>query len=163
MKLTQFQSQVAALIQQVREAPGIPTFWLPISYVMAHVQIESGFDPSVYASDYATTGSVGLMQVARATAADVYKAWPRAFGSTPDQKDPLTSLTTGMLYLRTCYDYLLPIFQAPLAYKHVCMAYNEGPGNAGRGVADLGYYYKWRSAQQAFAYLDEEPTVPSNS
>jgi hypothetical protein len=29
-KLTKFQSQTAALIQQIRLAPGIPTFWLPI-------------------------------------------------------------------------------------------------------------------------------------
>ena len=163
MKLTKFQSQVASYIQQIRMAPGIPTAWLPVSYVMAHAQIESGFEPAVLAGDYASTGSVGLMQVTKATAEEVYRAYPQAFMQAPmkalDQAEPLTSLTTGMLYLRTCYNYLLPIFHSPLAYRHVCMAYNEGPGNAGKGVTDLSYYYKWYSAQQGFAYLDSEPMV----
>jgi soluble lytic murein transglycosylase-like protein len=157
MKLTTFQSQTASMIQQIRLAPGIPTFWLPISYVMAHVQIESGFDPAIYAGDYATTGSVGLMQVEAATAGEVQRRWPSAFPSPAlPQTDPYTSLLTGMLYLRECYDYLLPIFHAPLTYRHVCMAYNEGPGNAGRGVAAAAYYYKWRSSQEEFVFLDSE-------
>ncbi len=157
-KLTQTQARIAALIQQVREAPGIPTFWLPISTVMAHVQIESGFDASIEAADFPTTGSVGLMQVEAATAAEVAAQYPAAKLVLP-QTDALTSLTAGMLYLRDCYDYLLPIFGAPLLYRHVCVAYNEGPGNAAKGVADFAYYYKWYSAQQLYAYLDSDPTV----
>ena len=72
----------------------------------------------------------------------------------PAQTEPYTSICPGMLYLRTCYNYLLPIFKAPLAYRHVCVAYNEGPGNAGKGIADMAYYIKWLSAQQKFAFLD---------
>lgn len=158
MKLTQTQAKIAALIQEVREAPGIPTFWLPLSYVMAHVQIESEFDAAVKAGDFAATGSVGLMQVEMATAAQVAGQYPLAKIALP-QTDPLTSLTTGMLYLRDCYDYLLPVFGAPLLYRHVCVAYNEGPGNAADGLADFAYYYKWYSAQQLYAYLDTEPSV----
>lgn len=157
-KLTSTQASIAALIQQAREAPGIPTAWLSISTVMAHVQIESGFDASIEAADFPTTGSVGLMQVERATAAQVIGQYPAA-GLTLPQTDAFTSLCTGMLYLRDCYDYLLPIFGAPLLYKHVCVAYNEGPGNAGKGIADYSYYYKWFSAQQLYAYLDNNPTV----
>jgi soluble lytic murein transglycosylase-like protein len=159
-KLTQFESRVAALIQQIRLAPTIPTFWLPISYVMAHVDIESGFNPLVKASDFDTTGSIGLMQVEATTAAEVIRRWPAAGLSLP-QTDPYTSLCTGMLYLRECYDYLKPKFSAPLSYTHVAMAYNEGPSNAGNGVADLAYYYKWRSAQNLFAFLDTEPMAGS--
>jgi soluble lytic murein transglycosylase-like protein len=162
MKITKFQSQVAAMIQQVREAPGIPTFWLPVSYVMAHVEIESGFDPNIYAGDYQTTGSAGLMQVERATAGDIQREYAHlanvALNSdgSLNQLDAYTSIVTGMLYLRTCYNYLLPIFKAPLAYRHVCMAYNEGPGNAGKGIQDTSYYYKWLSAQVGFSALDSE-------
>ena len=158
MKLTQTQAQIAALIQQAREAPGIPTFWLPISTVMAHVQIESGFDAGIQAADFPTTGSVGLMQVEAATAAQIIGQYPAA-GLTLPQTDAYTSLATGMLYLRDCYNYLLPIFGAPLLYKHVCVAYNEGPGNAAKGIADFAYYYKWYSAQQLYAYLDSDPSV----
>lgn len=157
-KLTQIQAQIAALIQQIRDAPGIPTAWLPISYVMAHVQIESGFDASIEAADFAATGSVGLMQVEAATAAQVAGQYQAAKIVLP-QTDAWTSLCTGMLYLRDCYDYLLPVFGAPLLYRHVCVAYNEGPGNAANGLADSAYFYKWFSAQQIYAYLDSEPEV----
>lgn len=152
-KLSQIEAATAALIQQIREAPGIPTAWLPISYVMAHVRIESGFDPTVKAADFARTGSIGLMQVEATTASEVGVRWPAA-KITLAQTDPYTSLVTGMLYLRTCRDYLLPIFKAPLLYRHVCVAYNEGPGNAGKGIADQAYWYKWLSAQQGYAFLD---------
>ena len=152
--------QLVKLIQTCRMAPRIPTAWLPVSYVMAHIEIESGFDPNIKASDFATTGSVGLMQVASPTVGDVSKAWPNLPGVMYDsnqkmvQTDPYTSICTGMLYLHTCKEYLLPIFYAPLSYRHIAMAYNEGPGNAGRGIADDAYYYKWLSAQQRFAFLD---------
>jgi soluble lytic murein transglycosylase-like protein len=160
-KLTASEILAAKLIQQVRLAPGIPTFWLPVSYVMAHVEIESGFNPTIKASDYASTGSVGLMQVEAATAAQTIKQFPKGFPQAPtSQTDPYTSLCTGMLYLEVCRNYLLPIFGAPLEYQHIAMAYNEGPGNAGAGVADPAYYYKWLSAQQRFAFLDmPAPTV----
>ena len=112
---------------------------------MAHIQIESGFDPSIKASDFATTGSVGLMQVAAPTLGDIKRDYPAAANTLAlSQTDPLASICAGMLYLRTCYNYLLPIFKAPLAYRHVCVAYNEGPGNAGKGIADAAYYIKWR-------------------
>jgi hypothetical protein len=157
-KLTAPEILAAKLIQQCREAPGIPTFWLPISYVMAHVEIESGFDPTIEASDFATTGSVGLMQVEASTAAQTIGQFPAAKLTLP-QTDPYTSIATGMLYLWQCREYLLPIFGAPLLYSHVAMAYNEGPGNAGNGVADDSYYFKWLSAQQRFAFLDAAPPM----
>ena len=159
-KLPAAQIACAKMVQQCRMAPGIPTVWLPISFVMAHIEIESGFDPNIKAGDFATTGSVGLMQVAAPTASDVSKAYPKLAGVVYDankhllQSHPYTSICTGMLYLHTCREYLLPIFKAPLSYAHVAMAYNEGPGNAGKGVADDAYYYKWLSAQQRFAFLD---------
>ena len=68
-KLSAAEISAAMLIEEVRQAPGIPTAWLPVSFVMAHIQIKSGFDPSIKASDFATTGSVGLMQVEAATVA----------------------------------------------------------------------------------------------
>lgn len=169
-KLTAAEVTCAALIQRVRMAPGVSTFWLPISYVMAHAEIESGFDPAIKASDYATTGSIGLMQVSAETARETLAAYGpalRAAGlieSGPtSQTDALTSLATGMLYLRVCYDYLLPIFKAPLAYAHVAVGYNAGPGNAGRlGLQEAlanRYYLKWLSAQQRFAALDASPPM----
>ena len=159
-KLASEEVACAELVQRCRLAPGIPTAWLPLSYVMAHIEIESGFDPAVKAADFASTGSIGLMQVTRTTAAETIAAFPAA-GLGGPQTDPYTSICTGMLYLATCRDYLLPIFRAPLSYAHVCVAYNAGPGNAGRLSLHqaLGnrYYFKWRSAQARFAMLDSMP------
>lgn len=169
-KLTAAEVTCAALIQRIRLAPGVPTFWLPISYVMAHAEIESGFDPAIQASDYAATGSVGLMQVAAETAKETLTAYGPALRSAglidtgpTNQADALTSLATGMLYLRVCYDYLLPIFKAPLAYAHVAVGYNAGPGNAAHMQVQEAlanrYYLKWLSAQQRFAALDASPPM----
>jgi len=152
-KLTQYQAQVASLIQSIRQQPGIPTAWLPISYVMAHVEIESGFDPAIQARDFATTGSVGLMQVRASTAEGVYKMYPTLDWSK-GQADARTSLLTGMLYLRICRNAVLPTFGNPLLYRHVCMAYNEGPGNVIDGRDDSAYWFKWLSAQPRYAALD---------
>lgn len=157
-KLSSFQAKCAALIQQCRLAPGIPTAWLPISYVMGHIQIESGFDPNIRAGDFSSTGSVGLMQVTAETAKEVIDQYPAAKLGLP-QTDPYTSICTGMLYLRTCHNYLVPHFGAAMPYSHICVAYNEGPGNAARGVPDTAYYFKWLSAQQVFAYLDQPPMM----
>jgi hypothetical protein len=68
-----------------------------------------------------------------------------------------------MLYLRVCYDYLLPRFGQPLPYRHVCVAYNEGPGNVVNGIPDMAYYYKWLSAQNWFAFLDATPPMIARS
>jgi soluble lytic murein transglycosylase-like protein len=148
-KISQAQADFAALVQQAREAPGIPTFWLPISYVMAHVQIESGFDPTIKASDFATTGSVGLMQVTVATAGDIHIRYPQL---GVDQTDPYTSIAYGMIDLHDCKQYLR--YMANLPYMLICMAYNVGEGAVSRGVRDWPYYYKWLSCQPAWAFLD---------
>jgi hypothetical protein len=55
-KLTKFQSQTAALIQQIRLARASRHSGCRSSYVMAHVEIESGFDPAIKASDFAKNG-----------------------------------------------------------------------------------------------------------
>ena len=156
-KLSQAEANTAKLIQQIREVPHIPTVWLPVSYVMAHAEIESNFDAAVKASDFAKTGSEGLMQVEASTVTQLSKMY--ALVLLKPQTDPYTSLVTGMLYLSWCKAYLLPIFKAPLLYKHVAMAYNEGPGNAAKGVADEAYYLKWRSAQQRFSFLDKPDPI----
>lgn len=166
-KLPANEIAVIKLIQRVRLAPVIPTAWLPISYVMAHVEIESGFNPTIPAADYAVTGSVGLMQPETVTATETLQRYATSIGISglpikSDMTDPLSNLTVGMLYLWTCRQYLLPIFGSPppLLYSHIAMAYNEGPGAAGRGEADDAYYYRWLSAQQRFAFLDAPaPTV----
>ena len=125
---------------------------------MAHVQIESGFDPTIKGSDFATTGSIGLLQVTTSTLGDVRRDYPSAATVLAQpQINPLASITAGMLNLSIIRNYLRPIFGTPLAYKHVCMAYKAGMGAIGRGEvtdADMAYYIKWLSAQQKFAFLD---------
>ena len=156
MKLTNFQAQCAYWIQQIREAPGIETAWLPISYVMAHARIESGWDPTIKAFDYATTGSIGLMQCTAANAAQIPTSFPAAHLTLP-QTDPYTSLCTGMLVLLEARRYLgIPASAVipPENYHLVCFAYNEGEGNAARGRTDWTYYYKWIGVQPEYSFLD---------
>lgn len=168
-KLTAQQVQTASLIRQIRMALGVPTAWLPVSYVMSHVQIESGFDAAVRAGDYAKTGSVGLMQVTTATAAAIQRiyAGPIADSKLPvmaEQTDPLTSLLFGMLTLCDLKGPLGRRFGNPLAYAHIAVGYNAGQGAAERmsysQACAFPYYIKWKSARPAYAFLDApEPHV----
>jgi hypothetical protein len=103
--------------------------------------------------------SSDLIQVTAATVSEMRKQF-RAVNLEPDQTDPYTSLCASMLYLRVCYDYLLPIFGAPLIYCHPCMAYNYGPGRIGRGETDWPYYYRWASCQPSYAALDLPMAAP---
>jgi hypothetical protein len=48
-------------------------------------------------------------------------------------------------------------FGTPLAYEHITVADNEGPGNATTGIADVAYYYKLVSAEFV-ACLNGQPT-----
>lgn len=167
-RLTKVQRQTAAMIQQIRAAPAVPTAWLPVSFVMAHVEIESGFDPAVHAADYAATGSIGLMQPAAATAEETLAKYAAAIAASrlavdDDMTDPLSNLVVGMLYLTSCRDLLLPVFGRPLAYCHVAVGYNAGPGRAERmslaQAMGFIYYIDWVSAQRNYAFLDQMPAM----
>jgi hypothetical protein len=82
------------------------------------------------------------------TARQVIAQYPAANLTLP-QTDPYRSLCTGMLYLRDCYAWLLPIFGGPLAHQQIAVADNESPGNAAKGITGLAYYYKWLPAQNS--------------
>ena len=121
--------------------------WLPPSYVMAHVRIESGWDPGIQSSD--GLGSVGLMQLLPATAGQM--------GFDPaGQGDPAQSLAAGIAYLAWLRRELMRAwgFQETILYRPICVAYNEGPGNVLRGRRDERYWLKWAAAQQGYAFVD---------
>ena len=143
--LTDFQMECLGTIRAlVADKP-----WLPASYVMAHVRIESGWDPTIEAGDYAATGSVGLMQVTAATA--------RQFGYDPaEQTDPVKSLAAGIAYIDWARTYLMKAwgFKETILYHPVCISYNQGVGNTVRGNQDPRYFLKWGAAQQGYAFVD---------
>lgn len=143
--LTPFQLQCLSVIRNL--VAGKP--WLPPSYVMAHVRIESGWDPSIKGSDYAATGSVGLMQVTAPVVKD------RGYDGM-DQTDPGVSLSTGVAQLVWCRAYLMKAwnFQHSILYHPVCEAYNEGVGNVVRGRDDSRYWLKWSAAQMGYSFVD---------
>jgi soluble lytic murein transglycosylase-like protein len=173
MKLTQAQANVAALIQRARLSPIQHTFWIPVSWMMAIVRIESGFDPTIKAFDYDVTGSVGLCQVTRSTAISLSRMYPELPGcryvtltqpdrenavSGPilDQTDAYSSLVTGMLDLWDCRSYLAVRFKT-VTVDQLIMAYNEGPGAVARGQKATSYWLKWASVQPAYVFLDQTP------
>lgn len=145
MPLTPFQMECLPIIQNLVD--GIP--WLPTSYIMAHVRIESGWKAEVKASDYETTGSLGLMQVTKATAEML------GFGGQ-DQTVPMISLATGIAAIKWSRSYLMKKwgFKDTILYHPVCEAYNEGVGNVLRGRKDSNYYLKWCAAQVGYAFVD---------
>lgn len=122
--------------------------WLPVSYVFAHVRIESGWEPAVKGGDYATTGSVGLMQVTARTAAD------RGFGGQ-DQTDPAVSLAAGIAQLAWGRAFLLRKWgYDSVKYHPVGVGYNEGYEAVIEGRRDEPYWLKWAAAQQSCAFID---------
>jgi hypothetical protein len=52
-------------------------------------------------------------------------------------------------------------FWAPPAYSAHRVAGNQGPGNAAKGIGDLGYYCKWSVGAEFVAFLDVQPTAHS--
>ena len=123
--LTDFQLQCLGTIRAlVADKP-----WLPASYVMAHVRIESGWDPTIVSTD--GLGSVGLMQLLPSTAKEM--------GYDPaEQSDPAKSLGAGVAYLGWCRQYLMKAwgFTETISYHPICESYNQGVGNTLRGIRD---------------------------
>lgn len=143
--LTAYQVQCLSWIDQVLVA--FPHFsWLDPSYVMAHIRIESGFDPLVVNN---TGRQDGLMQVIPSTAAQMGEAGP--------QTDPLTSIRTGMKYLDYCLRTIVADWDArygnvtSIALSAVVEAYNEGPAAVEAGKQDTRYWTKWAAAQTIIA------------
>jgi hypothetical protein len=61
---------------------------------MAHVEIESGFDPTIKTGDFDKTGSIGLMQVTAETARETIAKYPKAKLTLP-QTDPTRVCAPG--------------------------------------------------------------------
>ena len=152
--LTPIQFQCLTWIKQIIKERDL--LWLKPSYVMAHVRIESGWDPTIKASDYATTGSIGLMQVTAATAADMAQKYKLG---TLDQTSPYDSLLTGAMVLADYRVYLMQKwgFRTSILYRPVCVAYNEGPGNVLKGQPDTAYWLKWNASQHGYSFVDGAP------
>ena len=124
------------------------------SGVMAHIQIESSWDPEV--GDHVDSfGSAGLMQVLPSTATQM--------GVHGSMLDPANSIRAGMLYLDNCRK-ILGHYRAKaggvLTAQDVAAAYNEGPGNVMRGRQDMHYVDAWEAAQHEWAYVDALPMDP---
>ena len=123
--------------------------WLAPSFVFAHIEIESAWNPSVVSTDGA--GSIGLMQVLPATARDM--------GVAGDQAVPANSLLAGMRYLSACRAILTHWFGEEPDYALIAAAYNEGPGNVEKGRPDDAYVAKWRDAQALWTDFDNEKST----
>lgn len=129
--------------------------WLKPSYVFGHIEIESNWNPTVKAIDYAKTGSVGLLQVTRETAITV------GMGLGWDQTVPANSIVAGMRDLAMSRHALIVHYGAnalEVVYDpYIVAAFNEGVGNIFKGHQDLVYVEHWRAAQGPWAYIDTLP------
>lgn len=152
--LTDFQMKCLATIRDLV----VDKTWLPPSYVMAHVSIESGWDPTIKASDFSKTGSEGLMQVEAAT---VQQMIDEGFITSAqlDQTVPENSLAAGVAYIGWARAFLMKAwgFHDTLSYVPLCSAYNIGVGNVLKGLRNERYYLKWAAKQQNFAFVSSRP------
>lgn len=148
--LTTFQMMMLPTIRQLVAGKA----WLPVSYVMAHVRIESGWNPTIVSTD--GEGSVGLMQVVPGTVQQML-ADGLITAAQVDQTGPANSLATGIAYIGWCRAYLMHAwgFGNSILYHPVCEAYNEGVGNVVAGRLDDTYFLKWSAAQASYAFVDE--------
>jgi hypothetical protein len=155
MPMTPLQAECLAYIQFLlsSELKGLAALYKP-SGIMAHIQIESSFQPEV--GDHVDTfGSCGLMQVLPATAIQM--------GVKGSMLDPCNSILAGMRYLDNCRT-ILGHYAAQqgggLQIEKVVAAYNEGPGNVLHGRQDPSYVEAWTKAQKQWAYVDALPMDP---
>ncbi|MDE2096262.1 MAG: lytic transglycosylase domain-containing protein [Patescibacteria group bacterium] len=123
--------------------------FLKPSYVMAHCQIESNWDPSVRSTD--GLGSIGLMQVLPVVAQSV--------GVMGSQLDPAVSVETGMRVIAQNHAYLKHRLGRAPSLRQLVMAYNEGAGAVANGREDPHYWDAWMSAQQEWACVDDPPAA----
>lgn len=118
--------------------------YLDPAWGLTFVQIESGGDPTVKASDYATTGSIGLMQVTSATAAQMASAYGIPKGP---QTDPRLSLQSGYAYLDySARDIIKKRNTKSLPLWDLVDAYNEGYGAVEAGRPDPRYLSDFQAA-----------------
>ena len=140
--ITPLQAQCLGIIKRLAPA------WIKPSYVFAHIKIESGWDPDILAADYATTGSVGLMQVTRATAKEV--------GVPYNQSIPYNSILAGLRYIKQCQQYLS---KHGVSVEHyapaIVQSYNVGVGGYVKGRRNARYLQKWAEAQNKYAFVDK--------
>jgi|SRR5271169_5315764 len=81
------------------------------------------------------------------TARQVIAQYPAANLTFP-QTDPTGVYAPGCAIFGTA-TLTAADFWTPLAYQHIAVADNEGPGNVTTGIADLAYYYKLLSARNS--------------
>lgn len=152
--MTPLQQECLGTIRRLIAAdPRYAGGWLKPSFVMAHAEVESAWQPAIKAADFATTGSVGLMQVTVATLAMVGMAGK-------DQTVPSNSIEAGMRDIAWCRHALVQHFGAASSETAYCpyivAGYNEGIGNVFKGYRDLAYVDRWRPVQAQWAFVDQE-------
>jgi soluble lytic murein transglycosylase-like protein len=114
--------------------------YLDPAWIMAIMDIESGYDPVVVNN---TGRRDGLMQVIPSTAADMAKAY--GIPASP-QTDPMTSILSGTAYLdASARDIIKKRNAVSLPLWDLAQAYNEGMGAVEAGKMDPAYLRKFQA------------------
>jgi|HubBroStandDraft_4_1064222.scaffolds.fasta_scaffold31230_2 hypothetical protein len=151
MTMTELQAECLCFIQFLfaSELKDLAVLYKP-SGIMAHIEIESDWNPNIGDDTGDGANSAGLMQLIPETA--------RSVGVTGSQLIPPNSILSGMRYLDMCRKILGHYGKADL--PHVVASYNEGPGNALKNLMDPHYWNAWSVAQKKWAYVDALPVDP---
>lgn len=140
-----YQIQVLAIIKATLASRSSWAYIKP-SWIMAHIQVESGFQPLVVNGDGRQDG---LMQVIPSTVEQMQVQY--TLGQLPPQTDPATSILCGICYWDWAARYLFAAWKEPPPLSAVVMAYNEGAAAAAEGRMVPAYWDDWIAAQQIFA------------
>lgn len=132
---------VAAMVEDINRA--VFANWFAVADVMAIIEIESSFRPTVTGDDGV---SFGLMQIQVPSARD------RGFVGPPRQllEDPALNIRLGMSHLKWTFDYLQDRFGRAPTIDEWIGGYNAGVGNVSRGFIPTSYVAKWRAARARY-------------
>jgi soluble lytic murein transglycosylase-like protein len=152
--LSAIQTQCLTLIGTVLAQR--PAFaWIKPSFIMATIQIESSFRPTVV---NAAQRQDGLCQVIPSTVALVEQKYN--LGNLPPQTDPATSILCGMCYWDFVARELIAGWKvAAIPVSAVVEGYNEGEAAAEKGIMVPKYWADWIAAWPMYTPYDPAPIV----
>lgn len=135
--ISQQQAIIVALVQENAGAED-PALILGI------IEHESSFNPSAYNGSDPNGGSYGLMMLQYPTAQQMGYV-----GAPEGLFDPATNIQLGVRYVTWLRAYLAA--HGLIGDGYVIAAYNEGPGNAVKGLPDPDYVAAVTAARQRWA------------
>ena len=106
---------------------------LPEGLIKAVIQIESNYDINALKQESNGRYSIGLMQILRGGAIDVYERLKRVTKDDNFYYEPKNNIDVGSWYLGERIPYLLNHYKHQKTLDNLIICYNAGIGNLNKG------------------------------